>query len=766
MLDITTSLRRYPDRWAALALLLLCLLIFARVFAMPGSSIYGGDLDYFLGQEIVNRQALAQGELPLWNPYTNAGMPGLANPQQGLLYPPAWPARLLSIPPLLTLNLGALLHLWLCGLGFYLFLRAEGLQPLAALGGALACAFGSAMIPRLMPGHVTWMRGIAWPGWVMWALRGLLHTGGRMRLRWGLALAAFAALMGLAGHPQQTLLFTGLFALYGLWWLGALLRAGEAPSALKGLTAALLVGLLAAGLMAMQWLPALELLSFSERGQSFSVAEINEYASRLYQWHSLILPTLFYSTRTGITIGIDNSILGSATAGFHYTNFPESSLYLGLGALALAGCAAFGPAHPRRGLARLLLGFGALGLLLTLGNQTPLYRLLTPVLSIMRAPARFSLWWLLGAGLSAAYGLEAISQRLQQKERPALRLPLALALGGSLIGAALCLGWFLWVAPSTAGLRLPDPGVIMRDAVDLALISFSLVSLLWLAGLLLIRRQPGERWLPLLTALIAAEMLLFAWPLTRPQPAASYYLNPASPLDSLSASPESQRITQVLQPRSGLSYGLPFVTESEPFALARSLDLIRGGDSGLDLLAVTARFDALNERIAPRESPWPRLYAAPAVQVERRPGIARALLYSGAFDPWELALVEDPALLQTLPTEAPRGEFRGQITDYGINHLHAEVSSDAPVMVVFSETWYPGWQARIDGLQAPIYRVNTQFRGLVVEPGTHEIDMHYQPGIVSRGAWISAGSLLLALVLGLVSSGSKTDAAQPASPPR
>ena len=48
-------------------------------------------------------------------------------------------------------------------------------------------------------------------------------------------------------------------------------------------------------------------------------------------------------------------------------------------------------------------------------------------------------------------------------------------------------------------------------------------------------------------------------------------------------------------------------------------------------------------------------------------------------------------------------------------------------MLIESENNAPGWIARVDGTQTPIYEAYTTLRGVVVGPGKHKIEMRYRP---------------------------------------
>ncbi|MEJ2368839.1 MAG: YfhO family protein [Acidobacteriota bacterium] len=42
-----------------------------------------------------------------------------------------------------------------------------------------------------------------------------------------------------------------------------------------------------------------------------------------------------------------------------------------------------------------------------------------------------------------------------------------------------------------------------------------------------------------------------------------------------------------------------------------------------------------------------------------------------------------------------------------------------------TDTYYPGWRAQIDGAGVPISRTDGTFRGVVVPPGRHVVEMRF-----------------------------------------
>lgn len=88
---------------------------------------------------MYNRDELAEGRVPLWNPWNGAGCPHFANYQSAVFSPFSLPGYLFGTK--LGLVLGAFLKLWACGFFTFLFLKALRLRFVPALIGASAFAF-------------------------------------------------------------------------------------------------------------------------------------------------------------------------------------------------------------------------------------------------------------------------------------------------------------------------------------------------------------------------------------------------------------------------------------------------------------------------------------------------------------------------------------------------------------------------------------------------------------------------------------------------
>ncbi len=102
---------------------------------------------------------------------------------------------------------------------------------------------------------------------------------------------------------------------------------------------------------------------------------------------------------------------------------------------------------------------------------------------------------------------------------------------------------------------------------------------------------------------------------------------------------------------------------------------------------------------------------------------------------------------------------------YEPNKLTYVVNSDKGGVVVFSEVYYPGWTATIDGEEHELGRVDYVLRALQVKPGKHEVVLSFFPKSIDRTetiAYVAYGVLLLILIGGIVrTSGVRTKRQRP-----
>ena len=91
-----------------------------------------------------------------------------------------------------------------------------------------------------------------------------------------------------------------------------------------------------------------------------------------------------------------------------------------------------------------------------------------------------------------------------------------------------------------------------------------------------------------------------------------------------------------------------------------------------------------------------------------------------------------------------------KLTKYEPNELTYDIHSSKGGIVVFSEIYYPGWTATVDGEQQDLGRVNYVLRALNVKPGHHQVVLTFKPKSITHTetiAYIAMGIMLLLIVV-------------------
>jgi len=507
-------LRRWVARWWPGFLLLGLVVLFLGPLSLTNRILAGLDVfTYTYPYRQYAAEVLRQGGIPLWNPYLFMGVPFLANPQAGVLYPLNLLLTPLDAPEAVKATI--VLHLVLASVFAYAWARVSfRFGRAAALVTGVTFGLGGFLGAQVE--HVNQLSISAWlplelllvdlslPG--RWGDASERCSGGPWPAR--AALAAVLGISFLAGHTQAWYICAaavGLYAILPGLWAGARSLKGR----ISGREAALATGkglLLAAGavlaglgLAAAQLLPTLELARLSVRSEGLPYREAVSFSLR----PGLLFHSLFP------TYGEDLSHVFASPAWTEYVGYVGVLGWL-LALVALVG-------SRRRPALITGLTFSALGLFLALGGYNPIYLLLyyvVPGFGSFRVPARWLVWFAVGMALLAGAGLEAVGPRLAGEVRGRL---LALEcvwrrarawkwLVAGLLAAALAL--VLWLEDLPACQTWLGWGL-----------AFALGAALLLLG----QRRPGcLRWskgiavvLVTLELFAASRMLPYNWPTAR-----------------------------------------------------------------------------------------------------------------------------------------------------------------------------------------------------------------------------------------------------------
>jgi uncharacterized membrane protein YfhO len=114
------------------------------------------------------------------------------------------------------------------------------------------------------------------------------------------------------------------------------------------------------------------------------------------------------------------------------------------------------------------------------------------------------------------------------------------------------------------------------------------------------------------------------------------------------------------------------------------------------------------------------------------------------FDPARSAMIESQTLQRT---SWPAELASAQVTSLRDGFASIDVSTMDGGFLVFSEGWYPGWRARLDGQPLPVHRANVSMQGVVVPRGSHTVTFELVSRGFQAGAAVSALTLLVLAVI-------------------
>jgi membrane protein YfhO len=95
--------------------------------------------------------------------------------------------------------------------------------------------------------------------------------------------------------------------------------------------------------------------------------------------------------------------------------------------------------------------------------------------------------------------------------------------------------------------------------------------------------------------------------------------------------------------------------------------------------------------------------------------------------------------------EGPAGVVR--IASYAPRRVVIEADARAGGWLVLADSAYPGWQARVDGADTPIFRANALFRAIRLPGGAHRVEFVYNPWSARIGGGLSLASIGICLWL-------------------
>lgn len=657
---------------------------------------------------------LAAGEIPLWNPLQGFGLPFLATLQTGVLYPPNW--LHLFLPTQLAFAILAAAHLGLAAVFCAALARALGANGWGSLAAGLLFAgsnwlFGAVFSPPML-------YSVAWLPAVILAVERIVERPGPGRVA---ALAGAVAMQALTGWPY-VLVMTALAA--AVFSAGALVEVGLRERRLPiSRAVALTAGAIAGALLAApQILPAEELLSHSAR------------AIGILDSDQTVLLTMQHDPAYFLTALLRNGV-NDAVPGI---------LALPLAALALLR------RSPHRARLALLLGIGVMGMLIAFPLHAPLYGWLRelPLFGDFRFPFRYRLLSTLALSIAAGVGVTQAAALVARSARVQAALAASLAaLVVALQSSVVFRGTYPFPREATFP-RTPGVDVVLarlRDGIGTGRIHWQHADeFAWIDK---IGQMEGLRVThdlePLTPAAVARYLSFFETGTTQTIDARDILRDRNARTSSKTAAPRSFMGSIPFFGRVGLP-GEAARSRLLDLASVRFV-LANEPPAWLDQRFVRLRDLGAHPAVFENPNALPRAYRVRFAESEPSdPGLALARLVAPEFDARETVLLDDPpaGLTRSSAAVTATGAGAASLEVDEPNRQVIRTHGDESGVVVVTDTFYPGWEATLDGEPVPILRANTVFRAVAVPAGEHVVEMRYRPRMFRLGVALSLGTLL------------------------
>lgn len=104
-------------------------------------------------------------------------------------------------------------------------------------------------------------------------------------------------------------------------------------------------------------------------------------------------------------------------------------------------------------------------------------------------------------------------------------------------------------------------------------------------------------------------------------------------------------------------------------------------------------------------------------------------------------------LEEKLPFTLQKGTGSVKLISSTLNSQIFEASSSKPAIFYISDTYFPGWTAKVNNRNTKIYRANYNFRAVPIPAGRAVVEFTYLPQSFIIGIWVSILSLFILIIV-------------------
>lgn len=684
---------------------------------------------------------LKNGEIPFWNPYSFSGTPHMANYQSAVFSP--FDFFYFILPFLDAWSFIVLLQPLLAGIFTYMYLRQVKVSNAGSLLGAVAFMFSGFMVVWMAYGTLT--MAIVFLPLILYFIEKSFEKKSVLPF---VGISLFTTCSYLSGHFQTSLYLTTLVVFYTVY--KAFLTKDIRSAIFAGIS--IFLGIV---LAMPQILPTFEFYKNSVRDSAYNSGSGIPY----YNFVTAFAPDFF-----GNPVTRNNKFL----------DYAEWQVFVGILPLFLATFV-FWKKSPQSFFLIAAIGTAILAL------ASPLQELIgwlhIPVLSTT-VQSRVIVLCSFSLALLAGFGYDGLVELIKKKKYKAIGIRILLV-------ALLVFGIWCWLI-----IRKPllvEELSIAKKNLILPTGTF-LVASLAIFGTLFVKNRFGVFLLTvLLLGLVSFESFRFAakWMPFDPRPV----VFPDTKVTTFLQKQKEGRIFGNMGGQMEIYYGIPSIEGYDSLYIERYGEFIaaatgtstppvnrvvnlarlsKNTDRVLNLLGVSLIFHPNADTKAVWAYPvWNKNWMKPVfkdatytifknTQVmprakmfydyeiipEKERNIQR--FYMPSFDYKNTLLLEEK---NALPS-SKNATNSVNIVSYTPNTVTIAVNTPKPGMLFLSDSYYPGWEAFIDGKRTKIYKADYAFRAVVVPKGEHTVIFTYIPLSFYGGVILAFASLVGMVVLG------------------
>lgn len=673
-------------------------------------------------------QTFLSGQIPFWNPNNFAGNPHLANFQSAVFSP--FNILFLILPFVDAWSLNVLLQPLLAGLGMYLFMRSLKVEKVGAVLSSVTFMFCGFIVVWMAYGTLS--MAIALLPLTLFAIEEAFH---RFSLRWGILINFCIATSFFSGHFQTSLY---LFLLSVSYFIFKFLQEREKRKSFS-ILAFILLGLC---ISMLQILPSIQLYFHAVRSEIFILSG----GIPLQYLVTFIAPDFFGNP---------------VTRNDWFGQYAEWASFIGIVPFTIALFSL------RIWKNKTVFFFWIVAILsILLAIHSPILNFLgflrIPVLSTS-TPSRIIVLSSFSFAVLSGFGFYSLYQLLEKRNVKKI-LPVFLAVGGLLV--------LIWILLLFFNIFPTDKLVIAKRNTLLPSLLFFIFGGITVLSLIL-KNKKVFYVLPIIILLVACfDSLRFAQKWMPFDPKQLVY--PDVPvIAAMKKHIGYGRYFGNLGAQVATYYNLPSIEGYDPLYSKRIGEFLRAAQSGtlieaersvakldrngkytdrvLDLLGVSIIFHPVPDTNQSWAYPvWknkkkhsliysdqkfqlyrnntvvlrPSLYYEYEVIPDERKALER--FYHDDF-PFRKTVIleEDPALPVYKQDKTISGSV--EVVSNTPNKIDIKVNTNKKALLFLSDTYYPGWKVKVNGMREKIYRADYTFRAVVVQEGSSDVSFYYTP---------------------------------------